>query len=51
MIVPCDGLISWRPPAATLVMLDPLDLISVLLDLFGMDLVIPKCMVFVNAYW
>ena len=47
IIVPCYGLIGWGPSAATLIMLDPLDLISVLLDLFGMDLVIPKCMVLV----
>ena len=48
ILVPCDGLISWGPPAATLVMLDPLDFIRVLLDLLGMNLVIPKCMYMVE---
>ena len=42
ILVPCDGLICWGPSAGTLVMLDPLDLIRVLLNLLGMNLVIPN---------
>lgn len=47
ILVPCDGLIGWRPSADTLVMLDPLDFIRVLLNLLGMNLVIPTCKVLV----
>ena len=47
ILVPCDSLIVRGPSAATLVMLDPLDLIRVLLNLLGMNLVIPTCKVLV----
>lgn len=51
VLIPCDGLIGRGPSAATLVMLDPLDLIRVLLNLLGMNLVIPTCIILVQTYW
>jgi hypothetical protein len=51
ILVPCDGLIGRGPSAGTLVMLDPLDLIRVLLNLLGMNLVIPTCIILVQTYW